>query len=87
MLSDMAGNIVAGWTAFCGAPQRVAGSWLLVAGRSIPAVNQQPATSNQQPATSNQQPATSNQQPATSRQQPIDVTKNTIVAGAMYAFG
>jgi hypothetical protein len=39
------------------------------------------------PATSNQQPATSNQQPATSRQQPIDVTKNTIVAGAMYAFG
>jgi hypothetical protein len=80
MLSDMAGNIVAGWTAFCGAPQRVAGSWLLVAGRSITAVNQQPATSNQQPATSNQQPATS-------RQQPIDVTKNTIVAGAMYAFG
>jgi hypothetical protein len=31
--------------------------------------------------------STSNQQPATSRQQPIDVTKNTIVAGAMYAFG
>jgi hypothetical protein len=61
MLNDMAGNIVAGWTAFCGAPQRVAGCWLLDSGS---------------------QPA-----PATSRQQPINVTKNTIVAGAMYAFG
>jgi hypothetical protein len=58
----------------------VAGCWSFDSGS-------QPATSNQQPATSNQQPATSNQQPATSRQQPIDVTKNTIVAGAMYAFG
>jgi hypothetical protein len=42
------------------------GCWFVVAGRSIPAVNQQPATS---------------------RQQPINVMKNTIVPGAMYAFG